>query len=64
VKALTLYKKEKLVIKTMNTISSVDNGNIYSQNHIYFYQNLTLLIVYNGNKLDYFKRFQCGTSCS
>lgn len=35
-KALTLYKKEKLVIKTMNTVSNVDNGNIYNQDHIYF----------------------------
>lgn len=56
-KALTLYKKEKQVIKPMNTISSVDNGNIYNQNHTYFYQNLILFVIYNGNKLDYFKRF-------
>lgn len=34
---LTLYKKEKLVIKTMNTVSSVDNGNIYNKNHVYFF---------------------------
>lgn len=32
--ALTLYE-EKLVIKTMNTVTSIDNGNIYNQNHIF-----------------------------
>lgn len=52
-----MYKKEKLVIKTMNTVSLVDNGNIYNWNHLYLYQNLILLIIYNGSKLDYFTRF-------
>lgn len=55
--ALTLYKEEKLVIKTMNTITSVDNGKIYNQNHTYFYQKLILLTIYNDNKLDYLKIF-------
>lgn len=55
---LTLYKKEKLVIKAMNKVSSVDNGNIYNQNHMYFFfQNLILFVIYFGNKPDYFKRF-------
>lgn len=39
----------------MNTITGVDKGNIYSQRHIYFYQDLILLTTYNDNKLDYFK---------
>lgn len=35
VTALTLYK-EKLVIKTTNTVTSVNNENIYNQNIIHF----------------------------
>lgn len=54
--ALTLYK-EKLVIKTMNTVTSLIME-IFTTRIIYFYQNLILLITPNGNMLDYFKRFE------
>lgn len=36
---------------------SFDNGKIYNRNHIYFYQNLILITIYNDNKLYNFKIF-------